>query len=817
MCKVGKAILAVTLLGGVLGTGATLPSAHATSVERPAAINGTGEAAVFAAYDGSGGSPLTSYIRFFDGGSSTTTFSITIVGSQSGNTYGQPFTLQIPAFASPQYSLGQLLALAGTAAGAGAAGGDASFALFIIDPDATAGYQHVTFNSVSTLFENNSVCNNGLLAAAYLSSTGQNVLTNVHTSTLSGYPSVVYFYNYSTTPVSAPVTIYDAGTVGSDGKTPTATAGKLIGSTTIQVPANGLVTEPFSALQTLVNWTPTSSQLHANVVVGSASSTNPVILVHSITNATLGGSINMTSACAVNAPSSSSSSGSSGGSPSGSTATTTYEGTLAGNDGTSGTLSVTVDATISSNTAPIKSARAAGDGIEKPQDVVAASGTILLSYGSTVTLTGTFDSSTSTVTLSGGGYSFAGTATSSGFSGRFTGPNNSTGGFSAISGSASSVTAFCGTENNGGGFNLQVSSSGVLSGETSDGATLTGQVTGSTFSGSSSDGHTFTGSIQNGQTSVTVSGGSTASGNTCSLPSSNQVQRQTVTVKALGKGSVTSSPSGINCTGIVGGNTCASTFNVGTTVTLSAIPASNQTFQGWSGSCSGTGACSVVPSPTSAPLVTAQFTNNSPTQTVTVQVVGSGTVISGPAGISCTLGSGTCATAFNVGDPVSLFATPAVGQTFQGWGGACSGTGSCSVIPTDAFPPLVTATFTNNSLVQKVTVQIVGLGNVTSGPPGIYCAGSGGTCSANFAIGTAVTLVASSPLGQDFQGWNGDCGGGGSCVVVPTSTFSPNVTATFISDQDLKGGGSGGSSGSGTGGTPCTTSSCTNNGSSPDG
>jgi len=69
-------------------------------------------------------------------------------------------------------------------------------------------------------------------------------------------------------------------------------------------------------------------------------------------------------------------------------------------------------------------------------------------------------------------------------------------------------------------------------------------------------------------------------------------QQYTLTVQKSGSGSgtVTSSPSGINC-----GSDCTETYNAGMIVTLTAMAASGSIFQGWSGSgCSGTGTCPVT-------------------------------------------------------------------------------------------------------------------------------------------------------------------------------------------------------------------------------
>ncbi len=58
---------------------------------------------------------------------------------------------------------------------------------------------------------------------------------------------------------------------------------------------------------------------------------------------------------------------------------------------------------------------------------------------------------------------------------------------------------------------------------------------------------------------------------------------------STGSGTITSSPSGIDC-----GSTCMATVTNGATVTLTATPASGSTFAGWSNACSGTGSCAVL-------------------------------------------------------------------------------------------------------------------------------------------------------------------------------------------------------------------------------
>ncbi|MFL5958957.1 MAG: InlB B-repeat-containing protein [Gaiellaceae bacterium] len=134
-----------------------------------------------------------------------------------------------------------------------------------------------------------------------------------------------------------------------------------------------------------------------------------------------------------------------------------------------------------------------------------------------------------------------------------------------------------------------------------------------------------------------------------------------------GSGTVSSNDGGISC-----GAACSHSYGIGTSVTLTATPAAGSAFSGWSGACSGTGTCTV--GMTQAQAVTATFSLLPETLTVTTS--GSGTVTSSPAGVSC---GAACSHAFDYGTSVTLTSTPASGSVFQGWSGACSGAGTCSV------------------------------------------------------------------------------------------------------------------------------------------
>lgn len=239
-----------------------------------------------------------------------------------------------------------------------------------------------------------------------------------------------------------------------------------------------------------------------------------------------------------------------------------------------------------------------------------------------------------------------------------------------------------------------------------------------------------------------------------------------LTVVTSGMGTVTSSPSGINC-----GSDCSEEYAENTQVILTATPASGYLFSSWSGACSGSGACNVTM--TSDLTVTANFVEEGgATHDLTVTVSGNGTVTSTPAGIQC---GSDCSETYNESQSVSLVAVADSGFVFQSWSGDCSGSGSCDV--TMSNDRSVTATFVAQSTTHELAVTVSGNGTVTSTPSGIQC---GSDCEEDYNEGESVTLIATPDSGYLLDAWSGDCSGSAGCNLVMSQARA--VTATFVED-----------------------------------
>jgi hypothetical protein len=234
-------------------------------------------------------------------------------------------------------------------------------------------------------------------------------------------------------------------------------------------------------------------------------------------------------------------------------------------------------------------------------------------------------------------------------------------------------------------------------------------------------------------------------------------QFYSLTVNVVGSGSVTKNPS-------------AATYSSGTVVALTAVPAVNWTFQSWSGDASGT-QNPVNVTMNANKTVTATFIQIvAANYTLTVNIVGSGSVTKNPS--DATYPSGTI---------VTLTAVPAVNWTFQSWSGDISGTQNPINI-TMTGNKTVAATFTQGMQFYNLTVNVafvsdfksfVGSGHVLVSP-----------VSSTYLSGAVVTLTAIAGANWTFWNWTGDMSGEQNPVNI-TMNSDKNVTATFGLIWDL--------------------------------
>jgi hypothetical protein len=244
--------------------------------------------------------------------------------------------------------------------------------------------------------------------------------------------------------------------------------------------------------------------------------------------------------------------------------------------------------------------------------------------------------------------------------------------------------------------------------------------------------------------------------------------KRTLTVAKSGdtQGRIHSSLSGIDC-----GLTCSYRYRASDYVTLYWDQSEYDVT--WSGACTGTNAyCSMYMSSDRA--VTAQLTRR-PLLTVTKSGSAESMVISTPDGIHCGFYCSTIEQRFARNTIVTLKAVPAAGEAVS-WSGACSGNASTCMVTMDE------AKTVNARFAPSVTLQVTrsGNGTVNSDPTGIDCATQ---CTAQFAAGISVALVATPASGHVFTGWQGACSGTASCSV--TMDQSRFVSATFASQSLL--------------------------------
>ena len=169
-------------------------------------------------------------------------------------------------------------------------------------------------------------------------------------------------------------------------------------------------------------------------------------------------------------------------------------------------------------------------------------------------------------------------------------------------------------------------------------------------------------------------------------------------------GTVTSSPTGINC-----GTACSYDFPFNTSITLSATPNTGYVLGSWGGACNGTSETSpCVLNMDSAKTVSTTFNPAPTTYQLTVTKNGAGTVTSVQTGINC---GTTCTANFNSATQVTLKSAPATGYAFGNWSGCDSVTAGGNCLVTMAATKSVSASF-NPILYLNVGTN----GSVTSNP-----------------------------------------------------------------------------------------------------
>lgn len=226
-----------------------------------------------------------SYVRFPNGGTSSATVYITVVGSPSGEEYGTTFTT-VASGASPQFRVTDILKTIGTP---NFLYGDDSVSLYLRSPQGGnyIGFQHVVWNSLTGFFENASICT----YRTDIEYTALNrVLVNVHTALLEeNYPVQVFLHNYAPVFASYRADIYDS------------TNGAYLGAVQFNMEANSSISRRFSEIAEVINLTPTANQYHINMIFSPVTTSNYYALAaQAIDNLELQAYTNMSMICGIN-------------------------------------------------------------------------------------------------------------------------------------------------------------------------------------------------------------------------------------------------------------------------------------------------------------------------------------------------------------------------------------------------------------------------------------------------------------------------------------------------------------------------------------
>jgi uncharacterized repeat protein (TIGR02543 family) len=210
-------------------------------------------------------------------------------------------------------------------------------------------------------------------------------------------------------------------------------------------------------------------------------------------------------------------------------------------------------------------------------------------------------------------------------------------------------------------------------------------------------------------------------------------------VSPIGAGSVAANPPG-------------GVYKNGTMVIVTATANPGFVFDSWTGDIAG------VVDPTAASIGISMGADKSltavfaPLYTLTIEVVGNGSVQANPPGLT-----------YKAGTVVNLTAIPGASSTFLRWELNAGGTSPTTSVTMNE-PKLVRAIFQDTF---TLTVDVVGGGNVTKVPDLVA-----------YPAGSAVQLNATPQLGWVFAGWTGSVISDASAITV-TMDSNKTITANF--------------------------------------
>ena len=210
--------------------------------------------------------------------------------------------------------------------------------------------------------------------------------------------------------------------------------------------------------------------------------------------------------------------------------------------------------------------------------------------------------------------------------------------------------------------------------------------------------------------------------------------------------------------GSVSKNPDKSVYNSGEQVSLTATGIPGYIFSNWSGGASGT-TNPITVTMDAHKAVTANFTQDQYTLTVSVSPTGKGSVTKSPD-----------KSPYAYGELVTLTAVANPGYTFSGWSGDASGTSSPITVTVNGNKS-VTASFAQDQYGLTVSVNPPGEGSVTKSPD-----------KATYAYGDQVQLTAVANPGYTFSGWSEGASGTTNPVTI-TMDGNKAVTASFTQDQ----------------------------------